>query len=51
MLTSLAGKVVVAVDWLPAEVAHEGPAVAAGDLVAAVLGVGKNMQYFYVGQA
>ena len=39
MLHSLASEVVVAIDGLPADVAHEGATVAAGDLVAAVLKV------------
>jgi len=37
MFHSLSGEVVVAADRLPADVAHEGAAVAAGDLVTAVL--------------
>ena len=34
---ALSGKVVVAHDWLAAEVAHEGTTVAARDFVAAIL--------------
>ena len=34
---ALSGKVAVTPDWLAAEVAHEGTAVAAGDFVAAIL--------------
>jgi len=37
MFHSLSGKVVVAVDWLAADVAHKGAAVTTCDLVTSIL--------------